>query len=90
MKPTRIVVAALAALALVLGAGAAATAPDNAQAGNDSAGDAGPPGDLPDPVPAFVSGIYSTIDGFLDSTIENLGSAVSDLTPGGDEKPAPA
>ena len=90
MKPTRIVVAALAALALVLGAGVAAAAPDNAQAGNDSAGDAGPSGDLPDPGPAFVSGIHSTIDGFLDSTIENLGSAVSDLTPGGDEKPAPA
>lgn len=88
MKHTRIVVAALAVLALTLGAGTVAAAPDSAQASENGA--AGPPSDLPGPVPEFVGDIHETIDGFLDGTVENLGKAVSDLTPGENEKPAPA
>ena len=88
MKHTRIVVAALAALALTLGAGTVAAAPDNAQASEN--GEAGPPSDLPGPVPDFVGDIHETIGGFLDGTVESLGEAVSGLTPGNGEKPSPA
>jgi hypothetical protein len=88
MKPTRIVVAALAVLALTLGAGAAAAAPDDAPPENAPA-EAGPPGDLPGAVPDFIGDIHETIGGFLDGTVETLGKAVSDLTPGDGETPAP-
>ncbi|MFC7225833.1 hypothetical protein N0B31_00325 [Salinirubellus salinus] len=87
MKPTRIVVAALAVLALTLGVGAAAAAPDDAPSENAPA-EAGPPSDLPGPVPEFVGDIHETVRGFLDGTVENLGQAVSDLTPGDGETPA--
>jgi len=89
MKPTRIVVAALAVLALTLGAGTAAAAPDDAPSENAPA-EAGPPGDLPGPVPDFVGDVHETIAGFLDGTVENLGKAVSGLTPGDGETSAPA
>lgn len=90
MKLTRIVVAALAVLALTLSAGAVAGAPDDAQAAENAPGEAGPPSDLPGLVPDFVGDIHEAIGGFLDGTVENLGKAVSDLTPGDGEKPAPA
>ncbi|WP_353635403.1 hypothetical protein ABSL23_10535 [Halobacterium sp. NMX12-1] len=44
---------------------------------------AGPPTDLPAPVPDFVSEILGSVRSFLDGGIEKLGSTVSDLTPGG-------
>jgi hypothetical protein len=43
---------------------------------------AGPPSDLPGPVPKFVSDIHSAINGFLDGTVDDLGSAVSDVAGG--------
>jgi hypothetical protein len=88
MKPTRIVVAALAVLALTPGSGVAAAAPDDAPSENPPA-ETGPPGDLPGPVSDFVGDVHETITGFLDGTVEDLGKAVSDLTPGDGETPAP-
>jgi hypothetical protein len=45
---------------------------------------AGPPADLPGLVPDFVGDVLGTVRSFLDGSIDNLGEAVSDLTPGGD------
>jgi hypothetical protein len=36
-----------------------------------------------------VGDVHETITGFLDGTVEDLGKAVSDLTPGDGETPAP-
>lgn len=44
---------------------------------------AGPPSDLPGPVPDFVGDILGTVRSFLDGGVDQLGKAVSDLTPGG-------
>jgi hypothetical protein len=52
-------------------------------AGGDAAGQAGPPSDLPGPVPNFVSEIHSLLSQFIDGTVDDLGSAVSDVA-GGD------
>jgi len=95
-KLTRIAVAALAAhsvrttlllavFALVVGAGAAAAAPGNGNAPDDAGPDAaGPPTDLPGPVPDFVEEIHRTVGEFLSGSVDSLGSVVSDLTPGGE------
>jgi hypothetical protein len=40
-------------------------------------------------VPEFVGDIHDTIRSFLNGGIETLGAAVSDVTPGGDDSPAP-
>jgi len=83
MQPTRIAVAAVAAVALVAGAGVGAAAPGSGNAPDDAGpGSAGPPTDMPGPVPDFVGEIHRTIGEFLDGSIDSLGSAVSDLTPG--------
>lgn len=84
MKLARIAVAAVAVLALLVGAGAAAAAPGsgNGNAPDDAGPDqAGPPTDLPGPVPDFVEEIHRTVGEFLDGSVDSLGSAVSDLTP---------
>ena len=82
----RITVAAVAVLALLVGAGTAVAAPGNGNAPDDAGPDsAGPPTDIPGPVPEFVGEIHRTIGEFLDGSIDSLGSAVSDLTPGGEE-----
>jgi hypothetical protein len=82
-KPTRIAVAALAALALLVGT--AAAAPGNGNAPDDAGPDeAGPPTDLPGPVPEFVEEIHRTVGAFLDGSVDTLVSAVSELTPGGE------
>lgn len=44
---------------------------------------AGPPSDLPGPVPEFVGDVLGAIRSFLDGSIDRLGEAVSGLTPGG-------
>jgi len=85
MQPTRIAVAAVAAVALVAGAGVGAAAPGSGNAPDDAGpGSAGPPTDMPGPVPDFVGEIHRTIGEFLDGSIDSLGSAVSDVTPGGE------
>ncbi|MFD1565115.1 hypothetical protein ACFR99_16375 [Haloarchaeobius amylolyticus] len=44
----------------------------------------GPPDDLPEPVPEFVSDILETISDFVSGALESLGEAVRTLAPGGD------
>jgi hypothetical protein len=98
MKLRHVTVALLALL--VVGAGAAVAtpgqAPDSAQDGNSQNGhegapaDAGPPTDLPTQVPDFVSSIHEQISGFLNGTVDDLGAAISGLTPGDGEGPGPA
>jgi len=86
-------------LALALVTGSAAAMPGAAPAGADDAaqtdktdtdGEAGPPGDagppvsLPDQVPSFVGDIHDLIRGQIDGSADgDLGSRISDLTPGG-------
>ncbi len=46
--------------------------------------DAGPPASLPDQVPGFVGDIHDLIRGQMDGGADgDLGSRISDLTPGG-------
>lgn len=72
MTLARSAVAALVVLALFVGAGAAAPSGVHEQA------DAGPPSDLPGPVPDFVGDVLNTVQQFLDGALEILGPAVSD------------
>ncbi len=44
---------------------------------------AGPPTDLPEPVPDFVGEILGSVRSFVDGGVERLGAVVSDVTPGG-------
>lgn len=68
--------AVLAASALLVGAvGAVSAQPDETN-------DAGPPDDLPEPVPDFVGEILGAIGEFLSGVLSALGSVVSGLTPG--------
>lgn len=84
MQRKSIVLAVLAASLLLVGsAGAVAAQPEDA----GESGDAGPPGDLPDQVPDFVSDVHGAISDFLVGTVDSLGDAVSGLTPGGEETP---
>ena len=64
--------------------GATETDHSSGPAGGDVVEQAGPPDDLPDPVPGFVSEIHGLITQFIDSTVDGLGSAVSDVA-GGDQ-----
>lgn len=53
-----------------------ASAADNATTPDET----GPPGDLPEVVPDFVSEMHETIRNFQDGLIDHLGNAVSDIT----------
>jgi len=44
----------------------------------------GPPDDLPEPVPEFVSDILEAISDFVSGALESLGEVVRTLAPGGD------
>lgn len=44
---------------------------------------AGPPSDLPGPVPDFVGDILGNVRSFVEGGLDKLGKTVSDLTPGG-------
>lgn len=70
-------VAVVAVLALLVGAGTAAATPGSAPA------DAGPPSDLPEPVPDFVSDLHGAISEFLSGSVDHLGEALRSITPGG-------
>jgi hypothetical protein len=78
----RTLVAVAAVLALLVGAGTAAAAPGSTPA------DAGPPDDLPDPVPDFVSELHGAISEFVSGSADRLGEALRSITPGGDAGPA--
>lgn len=58
----------------------------NATEMNETADDErrGPPADMPDAAPDFVSQIHDLIQQKIDGTISNLGQQISELTPGGD------
>lgn len=87
MKRTTLLVAAVAALVAATGAAAAAgstAATDNTASGADTAEQAGPPDDLPGPVPEFVSEIHGLVDGVVDGALDALGSAVSGVAGGTD------
>lgn len=79
MNAKAILLAVLATGFLLVGAAGAATA----QPANDSEnGDAGPPSDLPGPVPDFVEDILGSISDFLFGSVSDLGSAVSGIASG--------
>lgn len=80
-------VVALAAVVLI-GTGAAAgavTADTNANDSPAADGDAGPPSDLPDPVPEFVGDLLDAIDGFLSGATDDLGDIASGIAGGNAE-----
>ena len=82
MKRIALVLAALLTSALLVGAvGAVSAQPANA---SDNADDAGPPSDLPGPVPDFVTDVLGAIGDFLDGSVDRLGEVVSGETPADD------
>ena len=96
MKRTTLLVAAVAALVVMTSAAAAApagiAAADNGDTADtadtsapaDAAEQAGPPEDLPGPVPDFVADILNAVNGFIDGSVDSLGATVSDVA-GGDQ-----
>lgn len=88
MNRTTLLAAALAALVAATGAAAAVPgstgAADSGTAAQadpgaaEDAGTAGPPDDLPGPVPDFVSDIHGLVQQFVDGTLDSLGPSVSD------------
>jgi hypothetical protein len=63
---------ALAAVVLI-GTGAVAASPGAAP------DDAGPPSDLPEPVPDFVGDILGSVNDFLSGAVDDLGATVSGI-----------
>ena len=49
--------------------------------GDTDAGERGPPTDMPEQVPDHVGEIHGLINQFIDGSVSDLGSAVSDVTP---------
>lgn len=62
---------------------------DDAPGRDDSASDRrGPPTDLPDPVPGFLTDVHDQVRQFLAGSVQDLGSANSSVTPGDGDDPA--
>ncbi|MEF8887115.1 MAG: hypothetical protein V5A30_04850 [Haloarculaceae archaeon] len=64
-----------------------AAADDEREAGgpdaaSDAAGERGPPADMPGAAPDFVSELHQTINDYLSGAVDDLGSAISEVTPG--------
>ncbi len=80
---TTLIAALVAAVLVGTGglAGAVTAAPGGVDAPNEA--DAGPPSDLPEPVPEFVGDILNSIGEFLSGGIEDLGDTVSDIAGNG-------
>lgn len=79
-----LVVVAITTITLTAFAGAATATPGNGngnadRTNSDDGHQAGPPDDLPGPVPDFVAEIHAQIRAFLDGGLDNLGAAVSDI-----------
>lgn len=51
---------------------------------------AGPPTDLPGPVPEFVGDILGAVGSAMGDAAEGLGETISNLTPGGGAENAPS
>jgi len=75
----RYLLTAIVALAVLLGATAAVTAQPGT--GEMDQGD-GPPAELPEPVPEFVTDLLGAISDFINGAITALGEALTALTPG--------
>lgn len=74
MMQKRTILTIVTAVALLVSAtGTVAAQPDD-----------GPPNELPDPVPEFVSDVLGAITDFVSGALEALGETVRGLTPGGD------
>lgn len=88
MNTRALVLAALAASLLLVGAAGAATAQSNqatdhpADNASENATDAGAPDDRANGPPAFVSEIHALVDQFRAGDLGSLGEAVADVTPG--------
>lgn len=79
MKLAQIALVPMLVIALFAGPGMAAQTETPTETPGQ-AGDAGPPSDLPGPVPAFVEDILGSIQQFIDGTLDgDLGSQVSDI-----------
>lgn len=77
MKRTTIAAVALAVLVATVGTASALPGNDHDTSVD---GERGPPDDLPDPVPDFVTGILDRVGGFVNDVLDgSLGDAVSDV-----------
>ncbi|WP_277553884.1 hypothetical protein [Halobaculum limi] len=93
MNRTKLLAIGLATLLAVTGVAAAQPGNAPADAGGNDDAQAGPPTDLPEQVPDFVSQIHDQIRSFIDGSVDNLGDAVSGIAGGenadsGDEQSA--
>lgn len=68
---------ALVVLVVLVGATGAVTAHQGTPAQGE-----GPPDELPDPVPEFVTDLLDAVSDFVDGAISALGDVVSGITPG--------
>ena len=77
---------ALVALTAPLASGVAGAVPADDAAPNDAGPidlpEVGPPTELPDPVPDFVSDVHDAVREHVDGGVDNLGERISALTPG--------
>jgi len=77
MKLAQLALVPMLVLALFAGTGMAAQTPTDTPG---QAGEAGPPNDLPGPVPDFVEDLLGSIQQFIDGALEgDLGDAVSGI-----------
>jgi hypothetical protein len=58
-------------------------AADGAQNASNEGASQGPPAELPDPVPDFVSEIHAAINDFLGGGVESLGEALQGVASSG-------
>lgn len=83
MNGTQTMLTVLLAAVVLIGLGAAAGSV-SAAPGPDGVNetDAGPPGDLPEPVPEFVGDVLHSIGEFVSGGIDDLGEVVSGIASG--------
>ena len=84
MNAIRTMVTVALATTVLIGTGGLAGAV-SATAGGDlsNQADAGPPSDLPNPVPDFVGELLGSIGEFLSDGVDDLGETVSDIAQDG-------
>ncbi|ELZ91010.1 hypothetical protein [Haloferax sulfurifontis] len=86
MNRRRLTLVGVALAVLVATAGVAAAAPsENARESSPAseAGQQGPPGELPDPVPEFVLDVHRIVSDFLTGALDgSLGDSLSDRADG--------
>ena len=88
MRANKIVAFTMAAMLLLTGTvavGAAAPAEQANSPADDAENEVGPSGGLPDAVPDHVHGIHERIGSFLNDSIDDLGSSLSDYLGDGEQ-----